>query len=125
MFERAVVQKYTNIATIIILFLITLGLGGLFGYKFRDGQVNKEPARIVVANEEVQKLEAKVVDGVQFIKANQPKTCDQDHPIKGTFNNDGGNFYNKVNKQYDRIKPDICFVNEDFAQNIVGFIKKF
>jgi hypothetical protein len=128
MFDNLKIQninKYINFFTIIILFAITIACGFLFGYKYREGQISKEIPIIHIDKPKDTSIEAKIVDGVQFIKANNPKVCDSVHPIKGTFNNDGGNFYNQSNKQYDRIKPDICFASEDFALNVAGFIKKY
>jgi hypothetical protein len=88
--------------------------------KFGTGTENADKT-----NTETVKIEAKAVDGVKFIKPNEKKECGENYSIKGTFNADNGNYYTKTNKSYDRIKPDICFATEDFAQGVAGFIKKF
>ena len=121
-----------NILAISFVVLIAGGSGYYFGYKTTFAQLNKEFQTKLVDKEKEQKsqepqvqLVIKEVVGVQWIVPNQQPICDKDHTIKGKFGSNINNFYTKSQKNYDKIVPEICFANEEFAKDKAGFIKKF
>ena len=104
--------------------------GFYFGYRVRDNQQsNPEAAALGVSidssNVSKTPIATLPVEGVFWIKSGQNPVCPPTHPIKGTFQSDGGSFYTTTNKTYERIKPDICFASLEFAKDQVGFVQKF
>jgi hypothetical protein len=99
-----------------------------FGYKAGEFQGLAKSKEISTVSEkkieEVKKYIPQEVPGIHFFKVNENKECPVGYEIKGRFTTDLGYFYTKDNKFYDRISPDICFVNEDVAMNKAGFIRK-
>ncbi len=122
------IQKWLNIFGIIVICCILSGIGFYFGYK--TSEANKKLATdsgIVKAASEIEKKEIKALEvpGVFWILPNKEPNCPETHTIKGTFAANSGNFYTKDNKNWERIKADICFATEEFARDKAGFIKKF
>ena len=112
--------------------LIIFGLGFYFG--FRVGGTNNlsqtkteySNSNMSSSNSATVKIESKEVPGVFFFKINSADhVCPIDYKVKGTFGTDTGNYYLENNKNYARIKPDICFASEEFARDSAGFIKKY
>ena len=63
---------------------------------------------------------------VFWIKVGTNPVCPETHPIKGKFDSSTAKFYYTTdNKNYDRVRPDICFTTENFAKDTAGFVKKF
>ena len=124
-----ILTRIINIASIVTTLGLIFSLGGYFGYRYSQSSnpsLNKNTLSDLEAKQsETVKIVAKEVIGIQFIKANQDRKCDENHIVKGTYNSDNGNYYVKSNKNYDRIKPDICFATEEFARDTAGFLKKF
>jgi hypothetical protein len=126
-------QQITNILAIILVCGFFVFVGFYFGYKSAKSQVELTASKddigkiaetINSANPN-EKLIAKDVPGVFWIKSNQEPICPKEYPVKGTFNSNGGNYVIKSYKNYDKTRPDICFATEEFARDVVGFIKKF
>lgn len=104
--------------------------GFYFGYRVRDNQATS-PEVVAAGGIFETNLESRSsipilpTEGVSWIKSGQNPVCPSTHPIKGTFQSDGGTFYTKDNKTYDRVKPDICFATLEFARDQAGFVQKF
>jgi DNA polymerase sigma len=126
-------QQIINTLAIILVCSFLIFIGFYFGYKSAKSQVE-----LTVSKDEMGKIAqslnsstpnenvlAKEVPGVFWIKSNQEPVCPKEYPIKGTFNSNGGNYVQKTFKNYDKTRPDICFATEEFARDVVGFIKKF
>jgi hypothetical protein len=115
--------------------VILLFLGGFyFGYKNRDSQINKDSSEQIIIqtpdlsssnSKEENSILAKNPDGVFWIKAGQEPICPKEFPIKGRYKDNSQIFYTPESKTYNRVKPDLCFANEDFALKVAGFIKQF
>ena len=121
-------QKWSKVAGIILLCVILTGIGFYFGYKTREAHTaNLVDSGVLIAAKEIEKKEIKALEvvGVFWILPNKDPICPENHPVKGTFGANSGNFYTKDNKSYERVKPDICFATEEFARDKAGFIKKF
>lgn len=119
-----------HISGYIFILSLVLGLGFFFGTKFeaqKQTQTSYSTSKNLLKTDSSisTKVEIKEEAGVFWIKAGQSPSCPQSHPVKGTFDTNNGYFYGIDSKMYARVKPDICFASEDFAQNIAGFIKKF
>jgi hypothetical protein len=65
------------------------------------------------------------VDGVHWLKLNEPPECPKTHPVKGKVNSDGGIYYGLDAKNWARIKPQLCFANEEYAKDKAFFEKKY
>lgn len=121
------ITRIINISSIILVLGIFFILGFYLGFRYNQVKnpiINESTVKDISSKVETE-LITREVEAIQFIKANQDRKCDENHPIKGTFNSDNGNYYLKSNKSYDRIKPDICFATENFARDSAGFLKKF
>lgn len=90
-------------------------------------QNNQAKSEVLGLAENIQRQTVKVLEvpGVYWIKPNQEPICPETHPIKGTFTTTQGYFYLPDHKNYKLVKADICFVNEEFARDVAGFIRKF
>ena len=123
------ITRIINIASIALIFGVVFVLGFYLGYRFsqiNSPVVNESTLKDISSKGEIEaQIVTREVEAIQFIKANQDRKCDENHPVKGTFNPDNGNYYLKSNKSYDRIKPDICFATENYARDSAGFLKKF
>jgi hypothetical protein len=123
-------QKIINILASIFITLVLIGSGGVLGYKMKEKDLSDNKKVTTTSTEENKPLIEKQIQtipvpAVKFIKINEPHICPAEFTVKGTFNSDNGNYYTKENKNYERIKPDICFASEEFARDSAGFIKKF
>ena len=125
-------NKWINYIGVVFLVIIIFVIGFYFGYKNAKSSASTNQTSsgsftpISTAESKPQtEIKAVNVDGVMWIKAGQDPICPSDHPVKGTFSDNFGNYYTKDNNRYDRIKPDICFATEEFARDTAGFIKKF
>lgn len=112
--------------------LLTIGLvvGGLclFGVGFFVGtKIQQSPEQAVLGAQTVveKKIEVLSVPGVYWIKAGEAPVCPESHPIKGKFDSYTGYFYARDHKGYDKIKPLLCFVSEEYATKEAGFLKKY
>jgi hypothetical protein len=105
-----------------IIFLI----GYFFGFNMKSSDLAFQNNTSQEFNEPTIELKALPVPAVKFFLVNEDRICESEkYPIKGTFSTDQGYFYTKAHKNYDKIKPDICFATEEFAKDSAGFIKKF
>jgi hypothetical protein len=126
-------QQITNILAIILVCGFFVFIGFYFGYKSAKSQVELTASKDEIgkiaqnlnSSTTNEKIVAKEIPGVFWIKSNQEPICPKEYPIKGTFNSNGGNYVLKSYKNYDKTRPDICFATEEFARDSVGFIKKF
>jgi hypothetical protein len=123
-------NKWLNIIGLVSVIIIIFIIGFYFGYKNAKASEPDLTKTVVTSasNNLAQpstELKAIPVDGVFWIKTGQEPVCDKNHPIKGTFADNFGNFYTPDNSRYDRIKADICFATEEYARDSAGFIKKF
>lgn len=109
--------------------LLIFGCGFYLGHRIAENQVavrSKIESSSSLETSKATSLEIKKVDGIYFFKLNAADhNCPSEYKIKGTFNPDGGNYYIESNKNYGRIKPDICFATEEVARDTAGFIKKY
>ena len=83
-----------------------------------DAKANSNTSDKVVTN-------VKNIDSVYWVKPGQEPICPQTHSVKGKFDSNINIFYTQSNKNYFRIRPDICFSSEEFAKDQAGFVKKF
>lgn len=67
----------------------------------------------------------KDVPEIFWIKTGSEPVCPTDYPIKGKFADGQKNYYLPENKSAARVKPDICFLNETYAKDKAGFVRKF
>jgi len=110
----------------------------LFSFRFYLGQKYKptdsKPSNI--ANLESNKtgskslnppetLLGKEVPEIFWIKTGQEPVCPENYPIKGRLTDGQKLYYLPETKSASRVKPDICFLNEEYAKNKAGFIRKF
>jgi hypothetical protein len=117
----------------VFVVVISLGSGYYFGYKTsQSSTVNVDSAKSIrisstssqISSQSINIVTKEVV-GVQWIKPNQEPRCDKDHKIKGKFNSQANYYYTPTYKTYDKLNPEICFANEEFAKDSAGFIKKY
>jgi hypothetical protein len=129
-------KNLINYLGVIFVCVIIFAFGFYFGYKNSESKntlkqttgstsIVKSSSNSSQSSTSTTQPEIIQTSEVFWIKPGQDKICPSDHPIKGTFQPDMGNYYTKDNPRYDRTKPDICFSNENYAQNQAGFIKKF
>jgi hypothetical protein len=123
-------NKWLNIVGLVSVTVVIFIIGFYFGYKnAKANEANITKPVVTTAtndsNNQLTELKAIQVDGVYWIKTGQDPVCDKNHPIKGTFADNFGNFYTPDNSRYERIKADICFATEEYARDTAGFIKKF
>jgi hypothetical protein len=131
-------SRLVSVLSTLCAILLFFGVGFYIGWKVKEANSTNSNTNLAQNNiltsqaaaqteksANIPKIESLPVEGVSFIKANNPKNCPETHQIKGTFTLDVGYFYTKENKSYDRVKPDICFASEEFAKDTAGFIKKF
>ncbi len=110
---------------------VSLGSGYYFGYKTSQGSINSNSLKSISGQSSTSQssvqisIVAKEVVGVQWIKPNQEPRCDKDYKIKGKFNSQTNYYYTPTHKNYEKIKPEICFASEEFAKDSAGFIKKY
>jgi hypothetical protein len=125
-------NKYTNYISMFLLAVIVGGCGFYFGFKIKSNQdsdkifaLQQEQTKLKLQSETNEKIVIKEVEAVHWIKINKDPICPPTHPIKGVFKTDKSLVYLPSNKSYAKINPDVCFVNEDYATQNAGFIKKF
>ena len=70
-------------------------------------------------------LSGKDVPEIFWIKSGAEPICPEKYPIKGKLTDGQKSYYLPENKSAGRVKPDICFLNEEYAKNTAGFIRKF
>ena len=89
--------------------------------------LNPKPGEdnLTSANKIVGKDGLNEIKEISWIKTGQEPICPQTHPIKGRLTNGQKLYYLPENKSASRVKPDICFTNEQYAKDIAGFIRKF
>lgn len=128
------IKPLLNYLGIITLVIVVFSSGFYFGYKNSESKklstfngISNQSAKISTIDSPSSSQSSSVlpVTEVFWIKPDADRVCPPEYPVKGTFQPDLGNYYTKDNSRYDRVKPDICFVTEDFAQKKAGFIKKF
>ena len=127
MFQNFWLQLSQKLAYFAI-FIAVLGIGFYFGFKVglsnqpkttNDNQINAEAKNTV----NIKSLE---LAGVYFFALNtKDHICPENYSVKGVFSSDYGYYYTKENKNFTRIKADICFTDEIFARDKAGFIKKY
>ena len=112
-------------------FCLLLGIFFMLGMKYSEGlhKLTAEKSDIAAIANNLQstenvKLVSKSVDAIQWIKNNENPACNADHPIKGVSSKDP-KYYLKSNKNYEKIKADICFATEEYARDTAGYVKKF
>ncbi len=124
-------NKWLNYLGLIMLAGLLFGFGFYFGFKSSSANNN---GKISGLSKELnsssgtkitENVKVKEVEGLFWIKPNESPVCPSDYPIKGVFKTDSNYYYTKESKMYDRVKPDICFANEEIAKNNAGFLKKF
>ncbi len=71
------------------------------------------------------KIVGKEVSEVSWVKTGAEPVCPESHPIKGRLTDGQKLYYLPENKTASRVKPDICFLNEEYAKNTAGFIRKY
>jgi hypothetical protein len=142
-------HNVTNLLAMLSLVCLSAGLGFYFGNKISSNKTEETKKQYITQiaglDEQIskQKIElekqignnhdsnstsknlTKELFGVFWIKVNQEPICPASYTVKGTFKAEGGTYYTADYKSYTRIKPDICFVSEEFARDTAGFIKKF
>ena len=129
MFQNLWLQLSQKLAYILI-FIVVLGIGFYFGYKLgvtNQNKLSSENSGLVNA-EAKEKTVVKSLElvGVYFFPLNiREHVCPENYDVKGVFSSDYGYYYTKENKNFTRIKADICFTNEEFARDKAGFIKKY
>lgn len=126
------IKLLLNYLGIITLAIVVFSSGFYFGYKNSESKklstftgISNQSTKISTTSSPSSQSSVLQVTEVFWIKPDQDRVCPPEYPVKGTFQPDLGNYYTKDNSRYDRVKPDICFVTEDFAQRQAGFIKKF
>ena len=127
---KIISDKILNYSGLVFLVCLLFTVGFYFGYKNAEARLNIQTVnqgfQSDVSAETIDKeIIAESVPGVYWIKPGEEPICPNTHPVKGTYNDNNGNFYTKENSRYDRIKPDICFATEEYAKNESGYIKKF
>lgn len=130
MFSSEIRQNLWNGLALTALAIVFLTVGFFFGYRLRDSQASADKLNTSLYSKQSdsassQSVSVIPVEGVSFIKVNQPPECPTSHSVKGVFDANLGYYYTQSNKSYDRVNPDICFASEEFARDIAGFVKKF
>jgi hypothetical protein len=119
-------QKLLLTLGLACLVIVVFGLGFYFGFNYANKQINQS---IVISNHSAESnttnKEVKPVEGVFWIKSGEDPICPNTHPIKIKFDSGICFFYTKENKSYSRVKPNLCAVDENFALNEMGCLKKF
>lgn len=128
------ISKVLYLIVIVVLFSGGYYFGYKNGYSYQFGlkqqvessvNLNEKASRDLDNINRPSPLNLERVSDVHFLKPNVPKTCPLTHQIKGVFNSDYGYFYEKTNKSFERVKPDICFIDVETARDKAGFIQKF
>jgi len=140
-------QNLQNFGIVLISAMLLI-VGGFFGYKIRDGQIQKETTqntqqtdkkadtqsqnqqvsdsdRSTKSKTAIQDTSSENQNQIFWIKPNNPPNCPETHPIKGKVDGSSGLFYTKENKFYTRVVPIICFATEEYAIQTAGFQKKY
>jgi hypothetical protein len=115
--------KLVNQLIITVSAILLLGLGFWAGIRYSTA--NYKPQDLKINIDRTATTVSKEVLGVQWIKSGENPTCDADHPVKGRVDSGLGYYYTNENKNYAKIKPSICFANEDVAKLQAGYIKKY
>jgi hypothetical protein len=114
-------SKVIQWATYAFYITILFTAGFWMGLKWQT----KQPVSVIVNEKPSQPLEVLKVNEVFWIQAGQPPTCPATHPVKAKLGTDSPVFYTPDNARYEKIKPQLCFANEETASNVAGFIKKY
>jgi hypothetical protein len=132
-------QSVLNYLGYFLLAVVLFGAGFYFGYKNATASIQANSDSTTKAVENVAKTivdssqtssstntsSVKPTTGVYWIKSGQQPVCPQEYSIKGKFDSPASFYYMKDNKQYDRVKADICFASEEVARDVAGFIRKY
>ncbi len=123
-------KELINTLGLVFICLFIFAGGFYFGYQYSTSQnsgfvATPEDIQNSVDSLEREEIVALEVEGVHWIKAGEEPICPQEYPIKGKLDTSVNVYYTKDNKFYNRVKPHLCFANEDFASEEAGFIKKF
>jgi len=118
---------------IAFLCVISLIIGGIFGFRISQAQQNSAvatpqdiQAAVLGSQDNKPQKEVITVEGVFWILPGKQPVCPETHPVKGAMQTSGVSyFYTSASKQYNRVEPDICFATEAFAQDVAGFVKKY
>lgn len=147
-------SKLINFFGSLSLIVILFGSGYYFGYQGGVFNAKKESDKIAdnlaknsknfkngieISNQNSQSIENKpssnlskpnqiitLNEQIKFFKTTDSnRNCPAELQVKGVFSSDLGYFYTKDNKQFDRVKADICFDSIETAREIAGFVQKF
>lgn len=133
------INKPSIYSILVILFsgIVFFPVGFFFGYKTKVNDATPETSLATTSSSissssvttSVSNQRATSVTNtteVFWIKVGTNPVCPETHPIKGKFDSSTAKFYYTTeNKNYDRVRPDICFTTENFAKDVAGFVKKF
>ena len=116
---------WKNILEILIPSLICLSLGFFIGQK--TTKVESSPETSKASDHTQSQVETKIIvkelPEVHFFKAEAGRICPENYTIKAKFGTDLPIFYTSENKFYDRVKPELCFLNKERALEH-GFTEK-
>ncbi len=124
------ISRILNYTGFVFILLAIFGLGFWFGTKYIQTQENE--SKIIVETtttsssiNNIKDIKTTENPEIFWIKVGQQPVCPETHPIKGKFSTDSGIYYLTENKNYDRVKPHICFKTEEFTRDVAGFVKKY
>jgi hypothetical protein len=116
----------------IFLAIILFGFGFYLGQKYKptDSKTSN------IANSDNKKTDnnspnlpetliGKEIPEIFWIKTGSEPVCPENYPIKGRLTDGQKLYYLPETKSASRVKPDVCFLNEEYAKNKAGFIRKF
>lgn len=116
----------------VFLAIILFGFGFYLGQKYKPAYSKTSN----IANSETNKTDnkspnipdtliGKEIPEIFWIKTGSEPVCPENYPIKGRLTDGQKLYYLPETKSAGRVKPDICFLNEEYAKNKAGFIRKF
>lgn len=124
-----------SILLVVFIAIIFFAVGFFFGYKTKVNNGSTDTATTATSSpansassisSTASTTLTNTTTDVFWIKVGTNPVCPDTHPIKGKFDSSTAKFYYTTdNKNYDRVRPDICFTTENFAKDTAGFVKKF
>ena len=119
----------STLGYVLVAFVLVFA-GYWLGSKNTEARAIKEKEQAVAEVIEQNKtkppeVKALEVVGVHWLKLNELPQCPSTHPVKGKVNSDGGIYYSTDHKNWGKIKPQLCFANEEYARDKAFFEKKY
>lgn len=95
---------------------ILLGCGFYYGSRIKISDKSVSSTYQSVNTIAEPNIETLPVPGVHWFTQIGDSTCPATHPIKGKFKDMVNVYYLPDNKQYNRVKAELCFASKEFAE---------